>query len=599
MAPLLSCYQISKRYGSRPVFEKLSFVVQEKERLGLIGPNGAGKSTLLKILAGRETPDEGEVAPRRGLKFAYVPQTEQFAAGLSVWQVVLAAAQVLPMTEEEREVRAARAISQVGFLDQDLQASQLSGGWRKRLAIAAAIVQDPELLLLDEPTNHLDTDGIVWLERLLEAAPFASIMVSHDRYFLDSVATRVAEIDRIYPQGIILVEGGYADFLAEKDAYLAAEAKRRDALAVQVRTELAWLARRPKARTTKAKDRIGRAADLQAALADVESRAAKRKLAIDFSASDRQTKRLVSLEKVGITRSGRKLFSDLDAVLSPGSCLGVVGPNGSGKSSLLQIVSGALEPDTGVVKRADQLRIVFFDQHRQQVDPSLSLKRALATEGDSVIYQDRIIHVAAWAKRFLFQADQLEQRVGSLSGGEQARVLIAQLMLQPADLLILDEPTNDIDIPTLEVLEEALLEFPGAILLVTHDRFLLDRVSTTVAGLDGEGRSGLFADYTQYEGWRADLKKEARSMKQAATAGSGSVAPKKKLSYKESREHEGLEARIQETEARHQQTLLELEAAATSGEIARLRALDEQASRLKEEVNQLYERWAELEAKLA
>ena len=355
-------------------------------------------------------------------------------------------------------------------------------------------MQKPDVLLLDEPTNHLDLAGIEWLEGVLASSPFACVVISHDRYFLENVATQMAELNRAYPGGLLRVSGNYSEFLETKQEFLAAQSRRQEALENRVRIEKEWLRRGPKARTTKSKARIDRANELIGELADLGSRMQTRSAGIDFNATDRQTKRLVVLEDVDYSAGDKKLFNGLNFVITAGMRVGLVGPNGSGKTTLLRLLSGELKEDAGSIQRANALRVVYFEQNRQ-MDESLTLRRALAPESDSVIYQDRVIHVASWAARFLFTGEQLNQPVSRLSGGEKARVLIANLMLQPADLLLLDEPTNDLDIATLEILEESLLEYPGALVLVTHDRYMLDRISNVVLGLDGLGGAERFADY--------------------------------------------------------------------------------------------------------
>ncbi len=332
----------------------------------------------------------------------------------------------------------------------------------------------------------------------MEAAAFACVVVSHDRYFLENVATEMAELNRTYPDGLLRVSGSYSRFLEKKEEFLHAQSKRQEALENLVHKEIEWLRRGAKARTRKSKARIDKAGELMGELADLNARRRSGTAQIDFSATDRKTKRLIELEDVSCEVGGRTLFSGLNCVITAGMKVGLVGPNGSGKTSLLRLLRGETTPTSGEIHRADWLRIVYFDQSRE-LDPDVTLRRALAPEGDSVVYQDRMIHVASWAAKFLFAGEQLNQPVGRLSGGERARVLIAQLMLQPADVLLLDEPTNDLDIPTLDILEESLLEFRGSLVLVTHDRYMLDRVSTVVLGLDGLGGAGLFADYSQWE----------------------------------------------------------------------------------------------------
>ena len=471
------------------MFQNVCFTVGEGDRIGLIGPNGAGKSTLLQILMGRVPPDSGEVAVRKLARLSEVAQESQFAPGETVRSIIERALVAAGVPHSEREGRAAETLGRVGFDDFNVDTASLSGGWRKRLAIAEALVQEPDVLLLDEPTNHLDLAGIEWLEDLLQSARFACVVVSHDRYFLENAATSVVELNRLYPEGVLRVAGNYSAFLEKKEEFLEAQTKRQEALENRVRNEIEWLRRGPKARTTKAKARVGRAQELIRELAEMEARARSASAKIDFSASDRKTKRLIEIQQASFRIGGRTLFEDLDFIVAAGMRVGLVGPNGSGKTTLLRLFRGDLPPSTGEIRRADSLRIVHFDQNRE-IDPTLTLARALAPDSDSVVYGERVIHVASWAARFLFTAEQLHQPVSRLSGGERARILIANLMLEPADVLLLDEPTNDLDIQTLEILEESLLEYRGALVMVTHDRYLLDRVSTVVLGLDGMGAAG-------------------------------------------------------------------------------------------------------------
>jgi ATP-binding cassette subfamily F protein uup len=413
----------------------------------------------------------------------------------------------------------------------------------------------------------------------------------------------------------LLVPGNYSAFLAKKEEFLHAQSRRQEALENRVRNELEWLRRGAKARTRKAKARIDKAHQLIAELGDLSSRTRTATAEIDFSATERKTKRLIELEGVEYQIAGRTLFRDLNFLLTAGKRVGLVGPNGSGKTTLLRLLRGEIAPTEGQIRRAEFLRVVYFDQNRP-LDPDVTLRRALAPEGDSVIYQERVIHVASWASRFLFTSEQLNQPVGRLSGGERARVLIAQLMLQPADVLLLDEPTNDLDIPTLEILEESLLEFPGALVLVTHDRYMLDRISTVVLGLDGAGSAGVFADYAQWEVWmeeqreailasagaKAQNKKEAitvtSSLLEKVTAEGAQPSPKKKLSYMEAREYATLEQRIAEAEELLRQKRAAAEDPAIASDAARLLQSHAELEQAQRQVDELYARWAELESKI-
>jgi ABC transport system ATP-binding/permease protein len=605
LPPIINAQGISKSFGANPLFENISFTVSEGDRIGLIGPNGSGKSTLLRILAGQVSPDGGEIAVRKRVRLSYVEQDSKFKPGDTVRSVAQSAMERAGVPESERGTRFAETLGRAGFEDLEGEAGALSGGWQKRLAMVEAIVQGPDILLLDEPTNHLDLAGIEWLEGVLEAAPFACIVVSHDRYFLENVATTMAELNRTYPDGLLRVAGSYSRFLEKKEEFLHAQSKRQEALENLVHREIEWLRRGAKARTRKSKARIDKAGELRGELADLNARTRSGTAQIDFSATDRKTKRLIELENVSCEMGGRTLFRGLNCVITAGMRVGLVGPNGSGKTSLLRLLRGEAAPAEGQIDRADWLRIVYFDQSRE-LDPDATLRRALAPEGDSVIYQDRLIHVASWAAKFLFTGEQLNQPVGKLSGGERARVLIAQLMLQPADVLLLDEPTNDLDIPTLDILEESLLEFRGSLVLVTHDRYMLDRVSTVVLGLDGQGGVERFADYSQWETWLDDRQRATRAVATksiAHSAGRTNGGPqrqppaKKKLSYLEAREYEAIEQQVADAEELLQQKRVQLEDPEIVSDSQRLVRAHAELEEAQEKVDALYARWAELEKK--
>ena len=599
MTPIINAQKISKAFGAKPLFEDISFTVSDADRIGLIGPNGSGKSTLLRILAGSEHPDTGNLALRKRLRLSYVEQESRFLPGATVRSIVEKALKRSATEDAHLGTHFGETLGRAGFEDLDVQAADLSGGWQKRLAIVEALVQAPDVLLLDEPTNHLDLAGIEWLEGLLEEAAFACVVVSHDRYFLENVATEMAELNRVYPDGLLRVRGNYSTFLEKKEEFLHAQSKRQEALENLVHSEIEWLRRGAKARTRKSKARIDKAGELIGELADLNTRTRSATAQIKFSASDRKTKRLIELQDVTCEIGGRTLFEGLNFIVSAGMRVGLVGPNGSGKTTLLRMLRGEVAPMRGEIRRADWLRIVYFDQSRQ-LDLNMTLRRALAPEGDSVVYQDRVVHVASWAARFLFNGEQLNQPVERLSGGERARVLIAQLMLQPADILLLDEPTNDLDIPTLEILEQALLEFRGSIVLVTHDRYLLDRVSTLVLGLDGERGAESFADYAQWESWQAERKRapnETEAPRRSPQASERSTQSPKKLSYVEAREYATIEERISDAEQVLQRKRAELENPAIASDGTKLVVAQAAMEEAQRDLDALYARWAELEEK--
>lgn len=599
MTILLSAQGLSKAYGPRPLFVNVSLDLRAGERVGLIGPNGSGKSTLLKILAGVETPDAGTVAPRRTARIGYLPQDAVFDPDRTVAEILTAALADEDAEEHERATRVAITLSKVGFTDPDQKAGTLSGGWRKRLAVARALVRRPDLLLLDEPTNHLDLEGILWLEELLETAPFAYVVVSHDRYFLENVTNQVVELDRVYPDGFFRINGTYSDFLDRRAEFLAGQARQEEALANKVRREVEWLRRGAKARTGKSASRSQEAARLIGDLQTLKARTAPTgAVGVDFVATGRKSVKLLSAE--GLTKSlgGRPLFTGLSCTLSPGLKLGLLGPNGSGKTTLLRILTGETAPDSGAVARAEGLRMVTFDQDRRQLDRAATLRHALSPNADVVVYRGRSYHVTAWAKRFLFRTEQLDLTVGDLSGGEQARILVARLMLQPADVLLLDEPTNDLDIATLEVLEESLADFPGALVLVTHDRSLLDRLCTELLGLDGQGGARLFADYTQWTAAQRELR-ETRPKAPPAPA-KPAKAPREKarrLSYQEQREWDTMEERILAAEELVTARQRDVEDAGRGSDHVRLQECCRILHEAQDTVERLYARWQELEAK--
>lgn len=611
MPPILNAQSVSKRFGAVPLFQNISFAVNENDRIGLIGPNGAGKSTLLAVLAGEQNPDTGDLSVRKRARVGYVRQISDYAPKLTVRAVIERALEQADVPANEREQRLRETLGRAGFSDDPAtgaasvtaEAASLSGGWRKRLAIAEALVLSPDVLLLDEPTNHLDLEGIEWLEGVLRSARFAVVTVTHDRYFLENVANEVVELSRIYAEGALRVKGAYSKFLEGREAYMESQQRMQEGLRNRVRTEIEWLRRGPKARATKAKARIDNAHGLIGKLAEVDARTRTSSAGISFDATDRQTKRLIEFEDVTLTLGGRDILRNVSFSLANGMKLGLVGPNGSGKTTLLRAMNpdgpNGLAPSAGTIKRANNLRIVYFSQMRE-IDTTLTLRRALAPDSDAVVYQGSVVHVASYAAKFLFTGEQLNQPVERLSGGERARILIARLMLQPADVLMLDEPTNDLDIPTLEILEEALLEFKGALVLVTHDRYLLDRVSNVVLGLDGKGSAQLFADYTQWEDWRAETTRApgaASTAVAASAAAANAKNAKKKLSYLEQREFDSIETRVEAADAAVEAAQSRVEDPKVATDAALLTEALAALDAAHTEQSAAYDRWAELTEK--
>jgi ATP-binding cassette subfamily F protein uup len=598
MSVLLSVRGISKSYSPRPLFNDLSFDLRAGEKIGLIGPNGAGKSTLLKILADLEVPDSGERTARRGARIGYLPQDDQFPDGATAFTAIVQALANENLEDYERETKAAIALTAAGFDDFDKPAAAMSGGWRKRLAVARAFALEPDFLLLDEPTNHLDLPGVVGLEKLLQGAPFGYLAATHDRAFLRGIAQEVMEISRIYPAGVFRSAGGFDAFAEAKELFLDAQEQQRAAVANQVRRESDWLGRKESAQRKKSRSRIGEAAERRVQLAELNFRTQTQNAAgIDFAGTGRQTRKLLQAVGLRKTLGGRTLFDGIDITLAPGMKLGLLGANGIGKSTILKILSGEWMPDAGTVTRADALRLETFEQGRSSLDLSVTLRRALSPNADEVVYRGQTMHVGGWAARFLFRSEQLDIQMSALSGGEQARVRIAQLMLRPADVLLLDEPTNDLDIPALEVLEESLADFPGAVVLISHDRELMDRLCTEYIGLDGRGGAGAFGSVSQ---WLASLNAEretAKPEKPEPAKPKPTALPKTKgLNFKEQQEFDGIEEAILTAENAVMQKQAAVEAAATAGHAVLTQACQELEAAEKA-VEAMYARWQELAAR--
>ncbi|HEY3499483.1 MAG TPA: ABC-F family ATP-binding cassette domain-containing protein [Polyangiaceae bacterium] len=604
MSVLIAARELSHAFGARPLFEGVGFTLREGDRVGLIGPNGAGKSTLLKILGGAIAPDRGVVERRGGLRVAYLAQTPELP-----FETVRAAVRAgIPRSthaEWEDEARVDEWLSRLE-LEPNAAIAVLSGGWQKRVALAQALVSQPELLLLDEPTNHLDLESILWLEKLLAGASFATLTVTHDRLFLQRVANRVLELDRRNAGGLFDVAGDYATYVEQKAEAMAAQERREEKLANTLRRETEWLRRGAAARTTKQRARIERAGTLATEVAELGVRNRKGSIELDFQARDAaevRPKRLIEARALGKRYGDKRVFEGLDLLVTPRTRLGLIGPNGCGKSTLLRVLLGEEPPSTGEVLRADQLQIAHFEQNRASLDPAKTLAETVCPEGDYVYVRGAPLHRNGYLERFLFRAEQMNQPVASLSGGEQSRLLVARLMLEPANVLVLDEPTNDLDLPTLAVLEEALRDFDGAVLLVSHDRYFLDQVTNELFAFHTrpgeEGRITALAGIEQWETWHATQTAPDATPKNTVRAASEAPSKKKKkLSYADQKDYDGIESRILAAEERLAALTAECSQPDVVSNATRLMELDREMATLRAEIDRLYARWAELEAKL-
>ena len=565
-------------------------VVREGERVGLVGPNGAGKTTLLRILAGLEDIDDGVRKPRKDLRLGYLPQTPPMRAQQTAREVAregLGADADDPALEHRVEAM----LDRVGVPDAGKRCGEMSGGEQRRVAVARALLGEPDLLLLDEPTNHLDAFVTDWLEKFLLGAGVPLVMVTHDRYFLDRVATRILELEG---GDLVKYPGGYDEFLRLRsqrhDAARKAERTRQNLL----RRESEWMRRGPQGRGTKAKARQKAFGDLSGSRRDIP----EPDLELVLPSGPHLGTKVLKTHK--LTRA--PIFRDLDLEFTRGECVGVVGPNGAGKTTLLELLAGNLEPDSGRVETGETVRFAYLDQRRKKLNPERTVAQEIADEATTVRIGERTVRVESFLKTFLFSPTMFRTEVSKLSGGERNRVLLGKLLVQAGNVLLLDEPTNDLDLMTLRALEEALLGFPGTVIVVSHDRFFLDRVADRVLYLDGSGA------VREHPGGATSLLDELRAQRRPKR--DETTAPKKKsgkpaaprssekrrLSYNEQRELAALPDEIGAAE----EELATIDADLAKPEVYsdgdRVATLTARRAELSETLTAKYARWEELEA---
>ncbi|MFK7741700.1 MAG: ABC-F family ATP-binding cassette domain-containing protein [Planctomycetota bacterium] len=645
---LLTMKDVNLTVGKRQLLNQAALVVDEGQRIGLLGPNGCGKSTLLRILAGELEPDAGERTERRDLRLGYLPQEPKLPAGATVHAAVVGGiegrAEVLreldqvhtAMAEDMAPDKLERLLSQQQSLDERLEqlgghdvdhrasallqslgvaseaaiCDDLSGGERRRVAMARLLLSDPQLLLLDEPTNHLDAEVTDWLETYLLDAGIPLILVTHDRYFLDRLCTRIIEFDQ---GNLHEYEGGYRSYLVQRADRLEREAKSESARLNTLRRETEWVKRGPPARTTKSKARIGR----HQALVDSAPPPSSKELLFHIPDGPRLGDFVLRVQAVGKSFDGRVILRPFSFELGPNQRLGIVGRNGAGKTTLLRMILGQLEPDEGKVAIGPTVQFADIDQKRSDLDPSKTVLDEVSNGNDYVFAGGRSQRVETFLEQFLFPGEMKHARIDSLSGGERNRVLIAKLLCAGGNVLVLDEPTNDLDLVSLRALEDALLAFPGAAIIVSHDRWFLDRVATRVVHLDGsgdarvhEGDLSLLLERLRQEAAErasvaaAHAAKAKAKAKQDATSGHGAAATggsgerAKKLSTREQKELAELPKRIETLEAEIEAVDQELSDPAVyeAGQADRFKELNSRRKALPDELAVLYERWEALEA---
>lgn len=607
MAISLSVQRLKKSFAGRELFRDISFGLDDGERVGLLGPNGAGKSTLLKILAKVEKPDSGDVVYRKGLRLAYLQQEPQFSTGDTITSLLLQNYEL----EGNELALAFEWIGKIGLaeVDFDKPIVEFSGGWQKRIALARELIKGPDLLLLDEPTNHLDVLGIKWLEDFLSEARLSCLMVTHDRLFLQRTCNRILDLDPQFPGQILSVPGSYDKYLEVKTNMRAEQTVREQKLSNTLRREMEWLARGAQARQTKQKARQVGAANLGQEVSRLTDLNKDRRLNLSFAAADKGPQRLLMAENLGKKMNDKFLFRGLDLVVTVKSRIGLLGPNGAGKSTLIKTLLGIWPADEGRVQMSEKLDISYFEQNRETLDPSKSVLKNLCPEGDFVDYRGQFVHVRSYLDKFRFFKDRADLPVHRLSGGEQARLRIAQLMLKECKVLVLDEPTNDLDLETLQVLQGALEDFTGAVILVSHDRYFMDQVCSDILAFEpGSEKLQIFADYLQWEEWfeaqaRDAIKSSEKptSLAPSSSKSDSSVGSSQKaLTFTERHELESMESKALELEEAVK--VCEAELAKASADVKNLntdkfRALNDSLVKAQAELEKHMERWSDLESR--
>ena len=581
---LIAAEKITKSYGEKELFKEISFYVEESSKIGVIGINGTGKTTLLRILAQQETPDGGKVTRSSDARIGYLPQIPELDENATVLDQALSAA-----TEIHSEAQAYEAktiLNKLGLMDYDQKIRHLSGGQKKRVALASVLLAHCEVLILDEPTNHLDNDMVAWLEGFLARYTGAVVMVTHDRYFLDRVVSRIAEIDR---GGLYMYDANYSKFVALKAQREEMEAGTQRKNASLLRKELAWMQRGPRARGTKSRSRIERFEELSENSAGGGATA---KLNID-SISSRLGKKTIELENISKCFGDRQVLAPFSHIIARDSRVGIIGANGCGKSTLLNIISGQLQPDGGDVVHGDTVKLGYFSQVCTEMDLSMRVIDYIKSFAEYFETVDGMVSASQMLERFLFSADLQWNTIGRLSGGERRRLYLLSVLMTAPNILLLDEPTNDLDIETLIILEDYLESFNGAVIAVSHDRYFLDKVVDQLFvfqdGGEIEKRLGGYSDYMADRDAATDEQKSDKP-KESATKRDTSNAPKKlRFSFKEQREFDMIDGEIAEIEGRIE--ALEKEIAAEASNYVLLQPLLAQKEELEQQLNEKTERW--------
>jgi ATP-binding cassette subfamily F protein uup len=626
--PLITLQDVSLAYGHVPLLDRVNLAVEPGERVCLVGRNGAGKTTLLRVVAGEAVPDEGEV--RMDGRVGYLAQDIPLDESRTAFELVAdglgdlgsliaeyhAAAHALESAPDDQ------GLARLGRLQQALEArdgwrleqrvealltrfglpadqplSELSGGTRRRVLLARALVNEPDVLLLDEPTNHLDVESITWLEDTLLEWRGALLFITHDRAFLDRLATRIVELDR---GQLTSWPGDYRNYLQKREERLAVEEQQNALFDKRLAQEEAWIRQGIKARRTRNEGRVRALVQLRRERADRREQQGKVRIEVEHAGPS--GKRVVETEHARVARGGRTLIRDLSVNIQRGDRIGIIGPNGVGKTTLLKLLLGELPPDSGTVRHGTKLAVAYFDQQREQLDPEKSVMDNLNLGKDTISVNGRDRHVMSYLQDFLFSPERVRSPVKSLSGGERNRLLLARLFARPANVLVLDEPTNDLDVETLELLEELLAEYEGTVLLVSHDRAFLDNVVTSTLAFEGEGEVreyvGGYSDWLRQRPATsgAEVKRSEPRAQPAASKPQQERPKSRKLSYKDQRELEQLPARIEALEAEQAALHARLSDPALYQQEGGIAAAGARLQEVETELAEAYARWEALEA---
>ena len=630
--PLLRLTNVSIAFGTHALLDHADFQLDAGERVGLLGRNGEGKSTLMKIIAGNVHADHGEIWQQPELKLAWLEQSPVLTSDMTIYDAVASglgdlgqwiaryhhlslhmqfddekALKELGDLQHELETHNGwhfqqRVESTLSRLDlpADTMVSSLSGGWKRRVALAQALVIDPEVLLLDEPTNHLDLDSITWLEEQLLNFQGAVLFVTHDRSFLQKLATRIVDLDR---GQLVSWQGNYEDYLRRKAAALEDEANQNSEFDKKLAAEEVWIRQGVKARRTRNEGRVRALKKLRDERSERRNVQGTSKLTLDRG--DSSGKKVIEAVDVSFAYENQTIVKNFSTLIQRGDKIGLIGPNGAGKSTLLKLLLKELEPTSGVIEQGTKLQVAYFDQLREQLDPELTVADTVADGNDFVEIAGNQRHVMSYLSDFLFAPARARSPVKILSGGERNRLLLARLFTKPANLIIMDEPTNDLDLETLELLEEKLVDYEGTLLVVSHDRAFLDNVVTSVLVFEGDGvindYVGGYSDWLAYSQAKAQQLSQARKQAPAQVAAKAAdksvTTKKKKLSYKEQLELQQLPALIEQLESEHAALTSQMNAPDFYRKDAlAIAAITDKLAALDEKLQQTYKRWDELEA---